>query len=205
MNIKHLTLLTFFISINLSVKSQSFEVMSGHERLFIDAQYLKFFSDKKDWSLFSRARATTTYSDTQTDLFMAGYLNYTTQSGFGATLTGRISSFTSGLDIGPHFNKRVKSWSFFIYPSIKLNDKLLYSWFSIIKYRPQLNEKFKLYTSAELFSFFNKIGHISNGQRIRIGLDRNGYQFGFAINLRESGNDFSAFDSNVGAFVRKQF
>ena len=39
--------------------AQSFEVMPGTERLFVDAQYLKFFDANNRLSLFTRARATT--------------------------------------------------------------------------------------------------------------------------------------------------
>jgi len=202
---KEIVITLFLAIISLPAISQSFEVMPGHERLFMDAQYLKFFNEKKDWSLFSRARATSTYNDGVTDLFSAGYLNYTSKSAFGVSLTGRISSLNSGFDLGPHFNKKTKKWTFFLYPSINLSNKLLYSWFSIIKFTPSINDKLKLYTSLEVFSFFNKIGHISSGQRVRVGLNRKGFQFGIAFNLRESGTDFSTFDDNIGAFLRKEF
>ncbi|WP_157491638.1 hypothetical protein [Flammeovirga sp. SJP92] len=51
----------FFILFSLfgsSLLAQSFEVMAGSQRVFIDAQYLKFFENNQKFSLFSRARAT---------------------------------------------------------------------------------------------------------------------------------------------------
>ncbi|MCG8326817.1 MAG: hypothetical protein MI974_03975 [Chitinophagales bacterium] len=186
-------------------QTQSFELMTGTERIFIDAQYLKFFDDANKISLFSRARATTGYEQSNTNLFTGAYLNYTTKSGFGGTLLGRISSFSSGIDVGAHYFKANKRLLVYALPSININDELLYSWFSIVRFTPVIKNDWKLYTSLELFSAFAEQGHLSSVQRIRLGMDKHGYQFGFAINLSERGKDFKNKDSNPGLFVRKQF
>ena len=184
-------------------KGQSFEVMPGTERIFIDAQYLAFFDKEKKISLFSRTRATSNYDQTNTDLFTGAYLNYTTKSGVGASVIGRISSFNSGIDVGIHYFKASKKFMVFAIPSINLNDELLYSWFSIVRFTPALNEAWRLYSSLELFSAFNSIGHLSSVQRIRVGVDKEGYQFGLALNLTEP--RFADTDVNPGIFMRKSF
>lgn len=186
-----------------SIFGQSFELMPGTERLFLDAQYLKFFDEGRHVSLFSRARATAAYNEQQTDLFTGAYLNYTTKSGLGGTVLGRISSSSSGMDVGIHYFKATTTWMVYALPAINLNDELLYSWFSIVRFTPSLTEHWKLYTSLELFSAFGEIGHLSSVQRIRLGVDTKGYQFGLAVNLNE--NRFSDSDSNPGIFFRKQF
>lgn len=191
-----------------NIGAQSFELMLGHERVFIDAQYLKYFNNDYKWSLFSRARANTVYDkNPATDLFTAGYLNYTIKNGIGLSVVGRISSLGKGIDLGPHFLKKLNSWKIFILPSINLNDKLLYSWFSIIKYEPKLSKNTLLYTSYEQFSAFNGQGHLTSVQRIRLAINSNRLKFiyGIAMNFRESGTDFSAFDSNIGIFIKKEF
>ena len=200
---KKAALLILFIGIHLTTKAQSFEVMPGTKRVFIDAQYLKFVDSKKRVSLFSRARATAEYDEQATNLFSGAYLNYTTTSGFGGTILGRISSSSSGIDAGIHYFKATKSLMLYALASINLNDQLLYSWFSILRFTPVLNGQTKLYSSLELFSAFSKIGHLSSVQRIRVGIDKKGYQFGLAINLNES--RFSDTDVNPGLFLRKQF
>ena len=91
----------------------------------------------------------------------------------------------------------------FALASVNLNDELLYCWFSIFGYTTTINGDWKLYSSLELFSVFGEIGHLSSVQRIRIGLDKKGYQFGLAVNLNES--RFTEFDRNSGLFLRKQF
>lgn len=182
---------------------QSLEIMPGTERIFIDAQWLKQFEDPR-WSLFSRARATDDYNE-NTNLFTGAYLNYTTPMGFGGTIVGRISSLGSGLDNGVHFFKSHTKFMIYALASIELSKDLSYSWFSIARYYPKLSEKWKLYSSLELFSNFQDRTHVASVQRVRAGLDCNGYQFGLAINLAGLGKQYESTDSNPGFFVRKQF
>jgi len=184
-------------------KAQSFEVMPGSQRLFIDVQYLKFMDKGKRVSLFSRARATAEYDRQETDLFTGAYLNYTTKPGIGGTAIGRISSNSSGVDVGIHYFKATKSFMIYALPSINVNNELLYSWFSIIRYTPELNKQWKLYSNLELFSAFGETGNLANVQRIRIGVDKQGNQFGLALN--RSDGRFVETDVNPGLFFRKQF
>ena len=183
--------------------TQSFEFMPGSESIFIDAQYLKFVDTDRNISLFSRARATTAYNEPQKDLFTGAYLNYTTAIGIGGTVVGRITSSGSGIDLGVHYVKATKSWMTYALPSININDRLLYSWFSIVRFTPQIAQQWKMYSSLELFSAFNKEGHLSSVQRLRIGASFKEFQFGLAVNLNES--KFSDTDVNPGLFFRKQF
>lgn len=200
---KKVLLFIFLIAICSASKAQSFELMAGTKHIFIDAQYLKFFDEQNRVSLFSRARATAQYDEQRTVLFTGAYLNYTTKSGFGGTILGRISSTNSGVDAGIHYFKVTKNFMIYALPSISLSDELLYSWFSILRFTPTLKNDWKLYSSLELFSAFGQIGHLSSVQRVRLGLDRKGYQFGLAVNLNES--RFSETDVNPGVFIRKQF
>ncbi|MFC3811122.1 hypothetical protein [Lacihabitans lacunae] len=202
MNVKILPII-LFIFWSSKVSAQSFETMLGTERIFIDAQYLKFFDEDRKISLFSRARATAEYDHQNTNLFTGAYLNYTTKKGVGGTVLGRISTIGSGVDVGIHYFKATKTVMIYALPSININDELLYSWFSIIRYTPTIKNDWKMYTSLELFSAFSEIGHLSSVQRIRLGIDKKGYQFGLAVNLNES--RFSDTDINPGVFLRKQF
>ena len=200
---KRTLLLLIFVGSYFYMKGQSLEIMPGTERVFIDAQYLKFLDGAKKVSLFSRSRATSSYTNGATDLFTGAYLNYTTTTGFGGTVLGRISSNNAGIDAGIHYFKATKSFMIYALPSININDELLYSWFSILRFTPALKSNWKLYTSLELFSAFNDNGHLASVQRIRIGFDKFGYQFGAAVNINES--RFADTDVNPGIFIRKQF
>ena len=182
---------------------QSFELMPGTERLFMDIQYLEPFSQGSRFSLFTRARATSTYDGEMTDVFAGAYGNYTTKLGVGGTVVGRISGTGAGVDVGVHFFKANKNWMVFALPAVQVSNDPLYSWFSIMRLTPSLSEKWRAYTSLELFSAFRSEGHLVSVQRIRLGVDRKGYQFGLGLNLRQFSRDNT--DSNPGVFVRKQF
>lgn len=184
--------------------AQSFELMPGTERIFVDAQWLKTFDKKNQWSLFSRTRATVDY-DENTNLFTGAYLNYTTRSGFGGTIVGRISTNGAGGDAGIHFFKVSDKFLIYALASVAIQSPFVCSWFSIIRYYPKLGDKWKLYSSLELFSSFNNDGHVASVQRIRLGLDRQGYQFGLGLNLTGLDNEYSTTDTNPGIFIRKQF
>ena len=197
-------ILIFAFAIN--AYTQSFELHLGFERIFIDAQYFALVEDVRGLSLFSRARATAEYkSNSETDLFTGTYLNYTTNSGLGGTILGRISSLNSGIDAGIHYFTSGKNLTIFALPSININNELLFSWFSIVRFTPNINDQWKMYSSLELFSAFRESGHVSSIQRLRLGVDHGGNQFGFAINLAERGHKLALQDTNAGVFLRKQF
>lgn len=186
------------------IKGQSLELMPGTERVFVDAQWLTFFDQGHKWTLFSRSRATAD-NEENTNLFTGAYLNYTTGSGLGGTLVGRISNLGSGGDLGVHFFKAKDGLMLYALGSLALSSELSYSWFSIFRFMPPLSENWDIYSSLELFSSFNREGHEASVQRIRLGLMRNGYQFGLGFNLSGLGRHYSPTDSNPGLFLRKQF
>lgn len=190
--------------VTFQLAGQSLELMPGTERVFVDAQWLKTFDEDRKWSLFSRSRATTDYEE-NTNLFTGAYLNYTTRSGLGGTVVGRISNLGAGSDMGVHLFKANENWMIYALASIALGMDLSYSWFSILRYTPAIDDHWRLYSSLELFSNFGEIGHVASVQRIRIGLSRSGYQFGFGLNLVGAGQAYEQTDTNPGLFIRKQF
>jgi hypothetical protein len=202
---KQILFILYLSLIAVTTKAQSFEVMPGNERLFIDAQFLSFFDQDYKWSLFSRARATANYDDQGTDLFTAGYLNHTFYKGFGVSLIGRVASRGSGVDAGVHYVFNNKSISIFALPSINIGDEMEYSWFSIVRYTPRISENWKIYSSVELFSSFRKAEHVFSVQRWRVGLDWKAFQFGLAANLSFLDQVDIITDENWGIFIRKAF
>lgn len=186
------------------LRAQSLEIMPGNEHVFADLQWLKPFDSQFRWSLFSRTRMTVDW-DNRANLFSGAYLNRTTKSGIGASLVGKVSQTTgAGADAGAHVFKSKPSWMLFGLATVGLKEELEYSWFSILRFTPKINERWKWYTSLELFHLFNKNGHAFSVERIRLGVDWDGYQFGLAANLQQVGTDFNASE-NWGGFVRKSF
>ena len=100
------------ILVNSNVIGQSLEIMPGHKRIFADAQWLKFMGSTKQWSLFSRTRATVDYNN-QTNLFTGAYANYTLKNGLGGSIVGKIANSGGGADAGIHIFKVKSNWSLF--------------------------------------------------------------------------------------------
>ena len=196
-------LFAFFFAIGSALQAQSFEVLLGTERVFIDAQFLKAIDAEKRWSFLSRTRATIEYDEETNSLFTGGYLIYASKSGLGATVLGRVVPGAFDVDAGISFFKVTGPWLIYALPSINIDKELYYSWFSILRYQPDLKNDWKIYSSLELFTAFVQIGHLSSVQRIRLGVDKRGYQFGLAVNLRESRD--ADTDINPGLFFRKVF
>lgn len=199
-----LLIYTLLVFSSLGLKGQSLELMAGNQRVFADLQWLKAFDKEFRWTLFSRTRGTVDYEN-NTDLFSGAYLNYTTKSGIGASLVGRIGAAGAGSDAGIHIFKANDTWTLFGLASISLQKELQYSWFSILRFTPEINENWRFYSSLELFSVFNQVGHAFSVQRIRLGFSRSDYSFGLANNLSEFGPKFGNPDNNFGLFLRKNF
>ncbi len=183
---------------------QSLELMAGQKNIFADVQWLKPLDQAFRWTVFSRTRATVDY-DNQTDLFSGAYLNYTSSSGLGASLVGKIGGRGAGADLGLHFFKAQPNWTLFGLASVSLKSSLEYSWFSILRLMPPINQRWKWYLSLELFNSFNGQGHVFSVQRLRLGVERSRFQFGFAANFSEVGSTWASGGNNIGGFVRRSF
>jgi len=119
--------------------------MPGNNFVFADLQFFKPFDKKYKATIFSRTRTRLTYDDAANgiDFFSGAYLNYTTKIGLGGSLIGRVNNTGSDMDIGIHYYKQTKDFSVFALPSLSLSSNGIWSWFSIIKFRPSINKKWK--------------------------------------------------------------
>ena len=186
-------------------QAQSLEVMPGTERVFVDLQWLGMLSENKRWSVFSRTRATADY-DAATNLFTGAYFNYTTQRGIGLSGLANISTSGPAGGGGVHYFKANKQLLVFALAfAERAPNSWHYSWFSIVRYRPQLNDNWRVYTGLELFTRFTDAGHVVSVQGLRAGLEYKGVQFGLATNVYGFGADYDRVEANPGVFIRKEF
>ncbi len=185
------------------IPAQSLEIMAGHQGIFTDAQWFSTFGKDRKWSVFSRTRATVDYEQ-HTDPFTGTYLNFTTRSGLGGSVVGKISSANAGADAGAHFLNISKSWTHFLLVSAGLKRPFEYSWFSVSRFTPPLSERLKLYTSLELFTLVREGRHVVSVQRLRAGLQQGQLEYGAAANLGETGR-VRTVTTNFGLFLRKSF
>ncbi|MEM7657293.1 MAG: hypothetical protein AAF399_14255 [Bacteroidota bacterium] len=183
---------------------QNLELMPGTRRFFADVQWLKQVEAAPKWSVFSRTRATVNW-DGQTDLFTGAYLNHTTARGWGGSLVGRIGTNGAGADAGVHFFRANHTWMIFALVSAEIKRASSVSWFSILRFTPDLSENWKLYSSLELFSSFDSEGHRASVQRLRVGVARGTFQFGLGFNASGFGLRYQLRDWNPGVFIRTNF
>ncbi|MEZ5016146.1 MAG: hypothetical protein R2800_03785 [Flavipsychrobacter sp.] len=191
------------IILSKAASSQSLEVMAGTKNIFTDVQWLKPINKKRSLSVFNRTRATVDYQK-KTNLFTGTYINYTIKKGIGITALGRLSTNNAGGDVGIHYFRSSKNVLIFALLSTEIGQELNYSWFSIIRYRPKINYKWKVYTSLELYTLMNNTTHILSVQRVRLGLENKYMQMGIALNLTEL-NTLPNYNNNTGIFIRKDF
>ncbi|WP_010518582.1 hypothetical protein [Croceivirga radicis] len=187
-----------------NINAQRFELMPGTERLFFDIQWFEKFDSQGKWTLFSRTRGSYDYEDT-TDIFSGAYFEYTTKSGFGPTFLGRIASTVAGAELGVHFIKQINNWSIYSLLSQEIRNQFDISWFSIVKFTPNISKTLKLYSSVELFMNFEKADHNVSVQRFRTGITKNNYFIGIGLNTTFTGTNFDLNYTNLGIFVKKQF
>ena len=96
------------------------------------------------------------------------------------------------------------SKTFFLFaPRINLESNPSYDFMTILQFKPQLNDRVKLFTRVQLLNLFNDGGNIKSYQWLRLGLEVKGIQFGLAADFDEYGPHPSV-ESNVGLFIRKE-
>ena len=198
-------LLILFIKLFLfSSKGQSIEFMPSTQNVFADIQFLKpVVPDDYTFTVFSRIRGTIDYEGGNNFLSLL-YLNYTSKSGIGLSLVGKVNNVANGFSSGVHYLKNSKNTTLFIAITSEVKTNPTYSWFSVFRFRPPINEKWKWYTSLELSTLVNKNGHLASTQRIRAGVDISAFQFGLGLGLSESGKD-ATVQGNPGIFIRREF
>ena len=94
--------------------------------------------------------------------------------------------------------------TFFLFaPRINFESNPSYDFMTILQFKPQLNDRVKLFTRIQLLNLFDDGGNIKSYQWLRLGLEVKGIQFGLAADFDEYGPSPSV-ESNLGLFIRKE-
>ncbi len=88
-------------------------------------------------------------------------------------------------------------------PRINIESNQSYDIMTIVQYKPEINERVKLYTRFALLHLFDAGGNIKSYQWFRLGVEVKGIQFGLAADVDEYG-PHPAATGNFGAFIRKE-
>ena len=172
------------------------EIINGNKNITTDQKM--FVSIDNDTSMLFRNR-TTIGDKNQVSKFSLVDLCY--NLGNGVEAVGEMQ-FIPGLKTEPrlglqYFNKH-KDLSLFLLGVSTLNQNPEYEVTSVVKYTPKMNDNLRLFTQAEIITNFSDDYHNFDVQRLRFGVDNNGFKYGFGVDITDQGN-------NKGFFISKDF
>ncbi|MFH1785025.1 MAG: hypothetical protein ABH842_01220 [Candidatus Micrarchaeota archaeon] len=187
-------------------QANSIEFMAGHKSAVVDIKASAKITD--ELGLFFRVRPSMDYTGTISSFGLAD-LSIKLTDGLDAVgeiqLIGGTPIPRAGLQ---HF---IKAGDFSAYnlATIGLDSKPYLELLTALSYSPALSETIELLTKIENVSDLDASGHIWSTQRVRVGISLDGFGFGAAVDLTETGNHANSSDDtfgwNLGGFVSKTF
>jgi hypothetical protein len=120
-------------------------------------------------------------------------------------IAGGVAYSKSGFDptAGLQYVYSAKKLLFLFAPRVNIESDPSYDFMTILQFKPQINDRVKLYTRFQMLNLFNSDGNIKSYQWLRLGLEIKGIQFGLAVDFDEYGPNPSV-ENNAGLFLRKE-
>lgn len=192
------------------------EVFTGQHRTTLDVMFFRFFKGSNEkpskFLLFNRNRA-----GIHRDMSPTSNLP---QFGFTEALSFNHPKLkgVAPVYVVQIFNSGVYSKAGIQY--VMLREKFtLFSWlvaetakhpvidhYLLFRYTPDIGHSLKLFSQIESLSTFpSDTDQYSFSQRMRLGLDWQGFQFGLGSDLTENSGYSDPFSSNTGLFLRYDF
>ena len=206
MKVRIISLTTIcLLIINFPALSQPIpvELMVGYKYGSVNLSFAKNFSQESKLGFFHMNTVQFDYNDgnrnsfiLQDQFFVEAFKNF--------RITGGVAYSKGGFDptTGFQYSFSGKKLFFLFAPRINIESDPSYDIMTIVHFRPQINDKLKLFTRLQMLNLFDSGGNIRSYQWFRIGLDIKATQFGVAFNLDEYGTDPVEF--NAGVFIRKE-
>jgi hypothetical protein len=95
-----------------------------------------------------------------------------------------------------------KNWLFVVSPRFDIREKGAYEMFGMFEFRPLINGNMKLYMRIQGMTSHGPYHHNRSYQRLRLGVEKRGIQFGAGFNTDVYGKS-RMVKLNAGLFVRK--
>ena len=184
------------------VASGSIELMSGHESSTLDTKLSVPLAKRA--SLFFRNRSTADYRSGVSPFTLLD-LDYNVTDRFCLVCETQFTSENKNAYLaGFGYFRKTGDFSLFVAPGVTLTDETTLTTQIILKYTPPINRTTHLLARLELFSTEDGVGQLGTISRARLGVERGGYNAGFAIDasrFRGTGRT----DRNIGVFLQKDF
>jgi len=205
--IKAIGAVIFLLSITgLTISAQPIpvELMNGHKYGTVNLSFSRNFSQTSKFGFFHMNTVQFDYKDEAKNSFILQDLAYyevikNLRIAGGAAYNKGGFNPTAGLQ----YVYSGKKLLFLFAPRVNIESDLSYDFMTIVQFKPQINDKVKLYTRFQMLNLFNSSGNIKSYQWFRLGLEVKGVQFGLAADFDEYGPNPSV-ENNFGVFLRKE-
>ena len=218
MKLKFFSLFVLLFGVSTGQAQIPVEVFGGDKKASFDLMFFKFFKNKKGQSnkilYFSRERAVIDYQQTTTsNLPQFGFTeaisyNHPALKGFAPVMVGQVLNRGTFAKTGVQYARISKTLTVFGWSVVELFDKKTdVDLFLMLRYTPQLNEKWALFTQIELINALptDQAANFNFTQRLRLGLKKSDWQFGLGGDFSAVGRSDFSNTSNMGIFLRHEF
>lgn len=190
--------------------SQNVEFYAGDKRFGADLMWFKNFKNTQQENspilFFSRNRANADYHNSPTAFGSTNAVSYNFKNGLGIVTVASFlnSGFTP--KAGIQFVKTKGNFMFFGWLVTDLKKDGNTDLFGLYRYQPKINEKWKLFSQAEIFPIYNFKNEFWNvTERFRLGLKINRTAFGMMADFNQQGKNVFSTTENTGTFLRYEF
>jgi hypothetical protein len=182
--------------------SGSVEIMAGDKSTTLDLKVAGELVPRL--GIFARNRTTVDY-DKQVSTFGLIDLSYNLVEGLDVVAEAQFSPQAGFVPrLGLQYFHQFGDLSTYFLSTVSLSENPDSENVASLQYKPKITEEMKLYSSLEALTNIGGEGHNFSVQRLRLGLDASGFQFGVAGDFLEIGNE-AQVSCNVGGFVSGEF
>lgn len=193
------------------------EVFAGTEKLTLDLMFFTYFKNSKNeqspFLFFNRNRLSIDYrmtsSEYQPQFGATEAISYNKPSWAGFAPVAVLQATNAGVypKSGVQYARITSAITLFSWAVCEWKQDPYIDLFVLFRYTPAISEKLNLFVQAELFNAFptSASKNFRWTQRVRLGLQRNKFQFGAGTDLSGIARIENSFTSNTGLFTRYVF
>ena len=200
------SIIFFFLFNGIMVNAQPIpvELMMGNKYGTVNVSLNRSFSQKSRLGFFHMNTVQFDYNDELKNSFLLQDLVYV-ETFKNLRIAAGVAYSKGGFNTtaGLQYVYSGKKLVFLCAPRINIESDPSFDVMTIIQYKPEINDRIRLFTRIQMLNLFNSEGNIKSYQWMRLGLEVKGLQFGLAANLDEYGPNPSV-ESNFGLFLRKE-
>ena len=186
--------------------ADSIELMAGNKSATADIRASADITKK--FGLFLRARPSIDYGGKISDFGLAD-LTLSLTDGLDAVAEVQMINGQLIPRAGLQYFAKTRDFSLYSLATIGLDANPYLESLTVLKYAPAIYKTLKLLVQIENITDAGLSGHEFSTQRIRLGVSKNGWGTGVAVDLTEFGNNPKPADGtfgwNFGGFASKTF